>query len=105
MNDWPPAVGEAIGLDRAGRALEQFDDAIREAGREVVARIQPMQPGIRVERKLFGARHLAGVVRSVQMPGCSVGYAAFLSSAGATTVVSLVLSWDGSVIAVGLREP
>lgn len=103
--DWPPAVGEAIGLARAAAALERFDADIRAAGRQTVRAVRELEPGVDVTGRVYRPPEIAAVVRGEGMPGISVGYVSYLGRSGSITVVSLVLEWSGAVRASGLPGP
>jgi len=103
--DWPPAVGEAIGAERAAAALAGFDADIRAAGRLAVQAVHELEAGVKVSGRVYRPAELAAAVRSEGMPGISVGYVSWLGRSGSVSVVSLVLGWDGTVHAAGLPGP
>ena len=98
--DWPPAIGETVGIERAHAALATFDPEIRRVGAAVVDRIETDQPGIAVHRRIVTAAEIAAYRRDDSTIGCVVAVVDYIGRSGSLRVIGVNLTWDGARIYV-----
>lgn len=98
--DWPPAIGETVGIERARAALVAFDAEIRRVGAAVVARIEADQPGVAVRRRIVTAAEISVYRRDDSTAGCVVAVVDYLGRSGSLHVIGICLAWDGGRVYV-----